>query len=164
MLVGRLANMKPTQPTNAGLAHAAKVFAAMPFTGSDPEAIERALGLFLPFARALFLEVATIVFFGIGLGHKVEAKSASVPLELTRFRSFRNRSRRSGTMGKADAEQDLAIYMARYGNVPSQQFLKERWGVGSKATISRWLNDWEKQGQIGRFRDGKCKVTTAKLN
>lgn len=68
MLVGRLASMKPAQPANPGLAHAAKVFAILPLTGT-PDTIEQALVLLFPFAKALFLEIATLVFWGIGLGH-----------------------------------------------------------------------------------------------
>lgn len=69
ILIGRLATSKPEQPANPGLRHAAQVFAALPGAGSA-EAIERSLVLFSPFVKALFLEIATVVFFGIGLGHR----------------------------------------------------------------------------------------------
>lgn len=77
MLVGRLANSKPEQPANPGLHHAAEVFAALPFAGSAG-AIEHGLVLFSPFIKALFLEVATVVFMGIGLGHRTSARVARV--------------------------------------------------------------------------------------
>jgi hypothetical protein len=70
VLEGRLAKAKPRQIENAGLKHAAKVFAALPWVAAGEQAIERALILFGPFVKALFLEIATIVFLGIGLGHE----------------------------------------------------------------------------------------------
>lgn len=75
VLVARLADMKPAQVQNAGLKHAAAVLAILPFTGA-PEAIEKNLALLLPFARALFLEVGTIVFFSIGFGTVAQDKRA----------------------------------------------------------------------------------------
>ncbi len=78
MLGARLAGTKPEQPSNPGLHHAAQVFAALPFAGSA-ERIEHGLVLFSPFVKALFLEIATVVFFGIGLGHRtVAARAGSV--------------------------------------------------------------------------------------
>ena len=68
LMVGRLANMKPQQVENPGMKHAAKVFAALPMVSTPAETIERTLLLFVPFAKALFLEAATVVFLGIGLG------------------------------------------------------------------------------------------------
>ena len=74
MLNGRLANMRGEQIENAGLKHAARVFAALPLVQSQPEAIERALLLFTPFVKALFLEIATVVFLGIGLAGRARVE------------------------------------------------------------------------------------------
>lgn len=70
VLVARLSTAKPEQPANPGLHHAAQVLALLPLTGS-PEALETALVQLMPFAKALFLEIATIVFLGLGLGNKI---------------------------------------------------------------------------------------------
>jgi hypothetical protein len=70
VLEQRLAKMKPRQVANAGLKHAAKVFATLPLVTADEAKIERWLVLFSPFVKALFLEVATLVFLGIGIGHQ----------------------------------------------------------------------------------------------
>ena len=75
LLVGRLASSKPEQSANPGLQHAARVFAI--FVHADPATIARGLELVAPFLKAIFLEVATVVFFGIGLGHSILAKNAS---------------------------------------------------------------------------------------
>lgn len=72
LLTGRLANMRGEQVADAGTKHAAKVFASLPWVTADAAAIERTLVLTTPFLKALFLEIATLVFFGIGL-HRREA-------------------------------------------------------------------------------------------
>lgn len=69
---------------NAGMAHAALVYSIL--TGLDPKGIEKGLDLLWPFIKSVFLEVATLTFFGIGLAHKVEPKtrlpvSTAVPVE-----------------------------------------------------------------------------------
>lgn len=77
MLLARLSNMRPAQVENAGLKHAAEVLAILPFTGTA-ETIERNLSLLLPFARALFLEIGTIVFLSLGFSGVAHA-SPSFP-------------------------------------------------------------------------------------
>lgn len=64
MMVGRLANMKPAQPLDPGLEHAAKVFAMLPLTGTA-ESIQAKLDLLTPFATGLFFEIGTIVSWSI---------------------------------------------------------------------------------------------------
>lgn len=66
----RLRAAPPPRVENAGLKHAAAVFAALPGVTASERTIERALTLFGPFVKAVFLEVATIVFLGLGLGHR----------------------------------------------------------------------------------------------
>jgi len=82
MLLARLANTQPEQPANPGLHHAAEVFAALPLAGSAAS-IERGLVLFSPFVKALFLEIATVVFMGIGLSGREQRpkREAEAPLE-----------------------------------------------------------------------------------
>lgn len=67
ILEARLDGMKPEQDPDAGLKHAAKVFSLL--SRVSEASIESALLLLWPFAKALMLEVATIVFFGLGFGH-----------------------------------------------------------------------------------------------
>jgi hypothetical protein len=61
---------------NGGTKHAAQVFALM--LPASPVAIEHAIGLLTPFAKALFLEIATLIFLGIGLGHRQVPAVSSV--------------------------------------------------------------------------------------
>lgn len=67
VLEAMMAKLQPEQTENGGLHHAAKVFAMV--LPARVDAVEGALVLLWPFAKAMMLEVATIVFFSIGLGH-----------------------------------------------------------------------------------------------
>jgi hypothetical protein len=60
--------MKPALVENAGFKHGAKVFAL--FFPADAVSIENAIVLLSPFIKAAFLEVACVIFFGIGFGHR----------------------------------------------------------------------------------------------
>jgi hypothetical protein len=55
---------------NAGMKHAALVYSIL--TGLDPAALERAIDLLFPFVKALFLELGTLTFFGIGFARLAE--------------------------------------------------------------------------------------------
>ncbi len=57
---------------NAGWKHAALVYSIV--SGANPASIERAIDLLFPFIKAAFLELGTLVFFGIGFAHKAEPK------------------------------------------------------------------------------------------
>lgn len=72
----RLRAAPPPRVENAGIKHAAAVFAALPGVTAGEQTIERGLALFGPFIKALFLEVACIVFLGLGLGHRPRPASA----------------------------------------------------------------------------------------
>lgn len=80
----RVDNAKPEQQANVTLKHAGKVFELfLPYSAKQ---IEAALVLLWPFAKALMLEVATIVFLGLGLGHTKVAKgtvAGTVPATVT---------------------------------------------------------------------------------
>ena len=61
-------DMAPEQEANVRLKHAARVFAFFN-PGTDVRRIEQGLELIWPFALALIMELGTIVFLGLGLGH-----------------------------------------------------------------------------------------------
>lgn len=90
----RLRAAPPPRLENAGLKHAAAVFAALPGVTADERTIERGLTLFGPFIKALFLEVATIVFLGLGLGHRhrpAQEPAATVSLPTAELVEIRER-------------------------------------------------------------------------
>jgi hypothetical protein len=65
----RLAGFGSAQAVN-GFEHASRVFSLL--TKVSAAEIQTALELLWPFAKALMLELATIVFLGLGLGHRVK--------------------------------------------------------------------------------------------
>lgn len=77
VLEARLELSRPAQQENASQKHAAKLFAALPFVSASAEQIEGLLDLFVPFFKALFLELATILFLGLGIGHGKRASVAA---------------------------------------------------------------------------------------
>src|SRR5215831_16421450 len=74
-------DMAPEQEANVRLKHAARVFAFFN-PSADVRRIEQGLELIWPFALALIMELGTIVFLGLGLGHESRrAVSVAEPLE-----------------------------------------------------------------------------------
>ena len=71
----------------------------------------------------------------------------------------------SGAQPKSrdDALADLRALLRAGQAPPSQEWLKERWNVGSKGTISKWLAHWETNGELpgNRLVDGRCKTVVA---
>jgi hypothetical protein len=143
-----LATAAPERRADAGLAHAARVFAAMPLVTADAAAIEVGLALLFPFAKACFMEVACIVFLGIGLGESVS----------TRVRDVSDGDE-GVSMSREEALGDLRSLLAA-GAVTDGRMLSRRWNV-SETTASRWLSSWQRQGLVGRARDGRSRRPTA---
>lgn len=79
ILEARLDRMKAEQDPEAGLKHAALVFSVL--SGVSSAAIEGNLILLWPFAKAIMLEIATIVFLGLGLAHGKPPENVGNPHE-----------------------------------------------------------------------------------
>lgn len=61
-------------------------------------------------------------------------------------------------ISRNEALLDLQARLRRGETIPSQDALRDAWGV-NKATVSRWLATWEDKGWIPyRRRDGRCNV------
>ena len=61
-------------------------------------------------------------------------------------------------ISRNEALLDLQARLRRGETIPSQDALRDAWGV-NKATVSRWLAAWEGKGWIPyRQRDGRCNV------
>ena len=73
----RVDGLQPEQEANVRLKHAARVFAFFR-PGTDVKRIQEGLELTWPFALALIMELGTIVFLGLGLGHGQQSRR--VPL------------------------------------------------------------------------------------
>lgn len=61
---------------------------------------------------------------------------------------------------KQEALADLLTLSAMGREVPSQDWLAERWGR-PKGTVSKWLTDWEGRDLITRSQAGRCKAVSA---
>jgi hypothetical protein len=149
----------PAREANAGLRHAATVFAIF---GGEADAIEHALVLLFPFAKAVFLEIATIVFLGIGMhrpgnGQKVAQSVTVASDEVTSAKepvAFAKPVQRSLTK-----EEALRV-LKELGEAPSQQLLCHLFGR-DRATVHRWLRDWQRNGEVSKERNGKRKQLLA---
>lgn len=63
---------------------------------------------------------------------------------------------------KAEALADLKMLLKVGQSVPSQDWLRERWQLQSKGTVSKWVTEWETDGLIPtRTRAGKCNTILA---
>ena len=66
-----------------------------------------------------------------------------------------------GTNRKDAALADLLTLMALGHDVPSQEWLRERWGMEHKGTVSRWMKEWEDRDLITRTKAARCKAVSA---
>lgn len=136
---------------NGGTKHAAQVFALL--LPASPVAIEHAIGLLMPFAKALFLEIATLIFLGIGLGHRkvsvasVESVPVSVPAETPRALSFER------PLTDDEVEQIRKLLEGRSKPVTNDE-LAAMAGV-TKSEMSKRVAKAEAAGKVVKFRAGR---------
>lgn len=62
-----------------------------------------------------------------------------------------------GVMSKVEAERDLVMLLRIGQDIPSQDWLAHRYGVG-KGTISKWIDQWEAAGIVRREQVGHYKM------
>lgn len=70
----KLAALGPAKVAS-GYRHAAEVLAALPFTTESADAIEARLTLVLPYLLVMVVEVATLTFSNMAIGHRLPAKA-----------------------------------------------------------------------------------------
>jgi hypothetical protein len=73
----RFDGLKPSEQANGELRYTAELVALI--VKAPVQEIEKAIGLITPLAKALILELATIVFFGLGFGHTKVSKISTPP-------------------------------------------------------------------------------------
>jgi transposase-like protein len=61
---------------------------------------------------------------------------------------------------KAWSKHEALTDLRKLKEVGTQKFLAERYGV-SEATVSKWLKDWQTNGEVARPRDGRKKQVLA---
>jgi hypothetical protein len=64
---------------------------------------------------------------------------------------------------REEALADLRQLLKAGHSPPSQEWLRARWQVGSKGTVSKWLRLWEDTAQMpgSRMVEGRCKTVVA---
>jgi hypothetical protein len=161
--------MDPARLENPELHHAAKLFAAMPRVNTPEDTIFAALVLFFPFVKALFCEVATLVFGGIGFNRR---RRATLSPSIASDEWVKSLKTRDATLSVSVKELPDILHFRRQqvkplqreaaladlltlGAVPSQETFAARWHR-SEATVSRWVRLWESKGQIHRKQNGRC--------
>jgi hypothetical protein len=132
---------------------AARVFAV--FIPRSEHELESAVSLLMPFAKAMFLEIATLILLGIGLGHvtvpvAVHAVSNAVPAETTKALSF---ERPDGDYSDDEIEQIRKILTGLDKTVCNSELAKLA-GVDPSEMSKRWRKA-EKAGVITAKRSGK---------
>lgn len=179
-----LREQKPEQIANADIKAMALLISKLPWVTASTEAIEALLQLVVPFLQSLFCELGSIAGFSIGLHGSSARKTVRItpkPVEelfasatpfvptpvMHRPEMSTNRSPRTVRVYNPDAVDretalaDLLPYIRQHQRVPSQEFLRKRWRLRSKGTVSDWLRAWEDEGLICRHIEGREKITSA---
>ena len=136
--------------------------------GADKARVKAAAVLLMPLAMTLFLELGTIVSFG----YASRSGRARKPAEVVAATETRvqlpaptdpdhNDVPFGEPKSKRECLADLLTLTALGRDIPSQEHLRERWGMAHKGTVSRWLSEWENQGLITRVQSDRCKVITS---
>ena len=128
-------NAPPERIANGTTKQAARVFAV--FIPRSEHELETAVSLLMPFAKALFLEIATLIFLGIGLGHRkvsVESVPVSVPAETPRALSFE-----SEKGDRTDQEiEDIKKALSGLGHAVTNDQLASILGCSKSEASKRW--------------------------
>ena len=152
--------------------HLAEVLAVV--FGADKAKAKAAIMLLKPFLTTLFLEFGSIVSFGYAgrsyrAAPRVERPAPTLanldlrlpaPVEPEPMEP-EDEPEATGQKSKRECLADLLTQTALGREIPSQEYLRERWGMTHKGTVSKWLAEWERQGLITRTQDHRCKVVSS---
>ena len=141
--IADLAKLPAELPVNTKLRTAAEFFSALPYVTTPAADIERRLAIIDPLVPALFLELGSIIFFSIGLGHGRKPAQSPAPVErATSARppvgpsgggSRRERERLVAERARMVAEFESA-YRARHGRNPRHAETMRATGLSRAAT------------------------------
>lgn len=165
VLEAQLRLMDPAKSEYPELRHAAKVFASV-VSASEQTIFDR-LVLWFPFVKALFCEIATLVFGAIGFAHRryerpslperaepVDRKAERVTLSTETLANILPFHRKQPTAPVPLSKSDALADLLSLGSVPSQEALAKRWHR-SEATVSRWVRAWEAENRVSRQANGR---------
>lgn len=165
----KLAKLPPERVPNAEYRAAAELLAKLPYVTAPVSAIEALLLVLEPFLKALFCEIATIVGFSMGLGHKprVPATLPQAPvlpvqlpgppvIEAQPHATLPQPACNVAHMSKQEVLAHVRLHLHTHATLPSQSALARQTGV-NKGTIHRWLREWESAGLLVQTKVGRCK-------
>jgi hypothetical protein len=137
-LEAKAATLKPKQLENAQLRHVAKIFALI---GGDAERIEAALVLIWPVGKAVVMELAAIVFLGLGLGNKPAQQAPTAPPPLPGKSAPATPPaipRKGATSRDAAVVAYVSHHRARHGRDPSLPEMLAAFPALSKTSAQRY--------------------------
>lgn len=143
-----LAKEKPLQVANGDVRAAAELLSKLPGMGGSVDSIEATLLLVFPFLLSLFCEVAAIVGFSMGLGHRISEfrEAATLSDEWQSGKSLR----------KARTPDEALVLEALYkaGRPLSNEELAEAQGISPGESTKR-RQVCEASGAIRTWREGR---------
>lgn len=108
------------------------------------------------------LGVVFVATFGTVIFSRTETRTTPVATPVQAEPTLPPSGGQKRPLTKPEALADLKMLLRVGQSVPSQDWLKDRWGCASKGTISKWVTDWENEGAIpSRTRSGKCNTISA---
>lgn len=148
-----LRQQQPEQVANGDVKSAAQLFSRLPLVTADASSIEALLLLLNPFLQSLFCEVAAIVGFGMGIGHRPATVSnrENPPPAMTTVSSHRFR-RKHRPISLSDKQAVLTALQQAGRPVTNDELaalMRVTKGESSKRVAS--LN-----GAVEKVRIGRC--------
>lgn len=140
----RLDGLQPTERANGELRYTAELVALV--VPAKVDEIEKALGLITPLAKALILELATIVFFGLGLGHTKVSRTQQLPVTIGEVKAL------PAPQQEAITKDPVVKALQKAGRPLTNNELADAVGV-VKSTASKRVNarpDLFRKVQVGR--------------
>lgn len=130
--------------------------------------VER-LELVVPYIKAVLVEIATIVFLAVGIGHRRTSVSrpqpATIPATVPATMASTIAAPRHATVTQlrpsatvANVEAVATQLLRRSPTVPQAEIV--RLFGGNKSRASRWLGRLEREGTVSRWSEGRQKFVT----
>lgn len=129
-------------------------------TNADAGKVRAIIAALEPVSLPLFLEFGSIVFFAAAFPHRKQL-TLSQPTRMEKVESVQLCLEKEESVQPFQTTREQALTDLRKLNAcGSQRFLADKWGV-SEGQVSKWMQGWERDGQIDRTRNGKSKATLA---
>lgn len=183
-----LKNLPAQEEDGALKATARAIVAFKGVSEAERETTERAyferLEIVLPYVKALLVEIATVVFLGVGIGHRTApsatfthaAPTATVAAPAPRRPQPIAQPSRTTTASERDRatvassatvtlfrptatvahSETLALQLLQRAGTVAQEDIVQLFG-GNKSRASRWLGRLEREGQVSRWSEGRNK-------